>query len=384
MRILLSCLQDLRPHPIPAYRFWADYFRNGIAEAGHKCVEIPNVDWAEGATHLDADALQQWLERTWTQGLRFIDEELKRGMKIAMFLSYLYPQQIDSAAIAEIRRRGIPCVNFFCDNIREFKRVPWEYHSFDLHWVPGWEALEMYARSGAKTCFAPMPCWIPDEARVPATGENGQVTFIGSADELRRVLLNKALLMGARVMIGGAGWSKVNNEIIGAKSAAELLKNQIEFVRRRGIPQWFRKTARRLRAPPSPKIPKACILSKIDDTEYVTLTKESTITLGVNRVPSFRRSFRNPLVYSRLRDIEAPMMGACYLTEWTEGLEHLYDLGTEVETYRTAEEMVAKIDLLKADENARHSMRVAGQRRALADHTVGKSIEKIATSLGLC
>ena len=78
---------------------------------------------------------------------------------------------------------------------------------------------------------------------------------------------------------------------------------------------------------------------KPNDLEYVEITQQSMITLGVNRYPSFRYPLNKPDTYSRLRDLEAPMLGACYLTEWTEGLDDLYELGTEIETYKTAEEM---------------------------------------------
>ena len=76
---------------------------------------------------------------------------------------------------------------------------------------------------------------------------------------------------------------------------------------------------------------------------------EDAITLGVNRYPSFRFPATRPDTYSRLRDIEAPMLGACYLTEWTEGLDQLYDLELEIATYRSAEDMVEKLAELGAD-----------------------------------
>jgi spore maturation protein CgeB len=107
------------------------------------------------------------------------------------------------------------------------------------------------------------------------------------------------------------------------------------------------------------------------------------VVLGINRVPSLVASDRHPLVYSRLRDIEAPMLGACYLTEWTAGLERLYDLGKEIETYRTAEELTAKLSELRADPERRISMRARAQRRALAEHSVARSIELIADRLGM-
>jgi spore maturation protein CgeB len=78
-----------------------------------------------------------------------------------------------------------------------------------------------------------------------------------------------------------------------------------------------------------------------------------------------------------LRDIEAPMLGACYLTEWTEGLSRLYQLGTEVETYRTADELSAKLHDLTGDPSRRQSMRHAARRRALAEHSLTRTMSKI-------
>jgi hypothetical protein len=383
MVILLSCLQDLRSHDIPSYRYWQRYFKNGILEAGHECLEVPEVDWAEATTGLSAENHRAWADKTWSKTIAFITAQTGSGRKIDLFLSYLYPAQVEESAIQEIRRQGIPCVNFFCDNVREFTRVPPEYRLFDLHWVPEWEALEMYARAALKTCFAPMPCWVPKEAREPAVAENGQVTFIGSSDELRRSLLGGALQKGAPIMIGGAGWHGTGSGAHVRRSVPQLLKNQFDFLRERGVSQWLRKSFRRIGRPSLSPIPEEHILPTIDNTNYIRLTKESTVTLGVNRVPSFRRSRRNPLVYSRLRDIEAPMLGACYLTEYAEDLTHFYELGEEIETYRGTDELVEKIRALKADKSKRDAMRRLGQRRALNDLSVGRSLEKLCKALGL-
>jgi spore maturation protein CgeB len=107
------------------------------------------------------------------------------------------------------------------------------------------------------------------------------------------------------------------------------------------------------------------------------------VTIGVNRVPSANRSLHRPLVYSRLRDIEAPMLGACHLTEWTEGLEHMYELGKEIETYRTAEELTSKLGELCLDPVRRRAMRERAQRRALSDLSVARSIARIGAHFGI-
>jgi len=235
VRILLSCLQELRRHSIPAYGFWANYFRKGITEAGHEWVEVPNVDWAEGCTPKSREELQGWRDAAWTNALEWIRGELDSGRKIDLFLSYFFPQQTDPGAIVEIQKRGIPCVNFFCDNVREFTRVPREFHSFNLHWVPEFEALSLYEQAGLKTCFAPMPCWVPKETRSPATTENGQVTFIGSSDHLRRALFAKALSLGAPIKIVGAGWiedpSAKTETSKKDRSIASVVRNQAKIMR---------------------------------------------------------------------------------------------------------------------------------------------------------
>ena len=107
------------------------------------------------------------------------------------------------------------------------------------------------------------------------------------------------------------------------------------------------------------------------------------MTLGVSRVPTLRASNRRPLKYSRLRDIEAPMLGACYLTEYTDGVAELYELGSEIETYRDAEELTIKLKELQDNPQRRMSMRQGAQRRALLEHSIARSLERILDALGV-
>lgn len=75
------------------------------------------------------------------------------------------------------------------------------------------------------------------------------------------------------------------------------------------------------------------------------------------------------------------MLGACYLTEWTEGVERLYELGAEIETYRTPEEMAAKLAELSGDSQRRGAMRERAQRRALSDYSVPRTVKRISEML---
>jgi len=383
MRILLSCLQGFKRHSLPAYGFWRQYFVQGLQNAGHEVVEIPNVDWAEGVTYPLGRALDAWRTRTWEIVESFARLELAR-QPIHLFIGYFYPAQVEVSAIRELQRMGIPCVNFFCDNVREFLKPPAEYAPFDLHWVPEFEALAMYRKSGLPFVHAAMPCWVPEEQKSLPRLESEPATFIGSSDVLRRDLLGQALQGGADFVIRGNGWlsdtAKPSKQI---RTTATLVRNQINVVKRYGLGGLMTKIGSRVRPLRPSAIEYSRIGAPLSDSEYFRVTREAMVTIGVNRVPSTNRSLHRPLVYSRLRDIEAPMLGACYLTEWTEGLEHMYELGEEIETYRTAEELASKLGELRKDAARRTAMRQRAQRRALADHTVGQSIERIRAYLGL-
>ena len=384
MRILLSCLQSLKRHPIPAYGFWRNYFVQGLLEARHEVVEVPHVDWVEGIIYPAGDALDSWRARTWETVEAFVRLETARK-PIDLLVGYFYPKQVEVPAILELQRMGIPCVNFFCDNVREFVKPPWEYKPFALHWVPEFEALPMYAEAGLPYIHAPMPCWISTELRNSPRLETEPATFLGSADVLRRDLLGRALQGGADFVVRGPGWLGNGDTANGsqqARSVASVVNNQVDLMRQHGFGSLLRKLESRVRPLCPPSIRESQIGATLFDADYIRVTREAMIAIGVNRVLSAHRSPRRPLRYSRLRDIEAPMLGACYLTEWTEGLEHMYELGKEIETYRTAEELASKLSELRVDPERRISMRERAQRRALSDFSVARSIACIGARFG--
>lgn len=385
MRILLSCLQSLKPHPLPAYGFWRNYFVHGLLDAGHQVVEVPNVDWAEGVVYPAGGALDSWRARTWERVEAFVRLE-NAQRSIDLFVGYFYPKQVEATSIRDLQRRGIPCVNFFCDNVREFVKPPKEYGAFALHWVPEFEALPMYRQAGLPYIHASMPCWISQELRNTPQVETEPATFLGSADVLRRDLLGRALQGGSDFVVRGPGWLGNGDSANGSqqsRSIASVVNNQINLVKQHGFGGLLKKLEARALPLRPRSIRESQIGAAVFDDDYIRITREAMVTIGVNRVPTANRSLHRPLVYSRLRDIEAPMLGACYLTEWTEGLEHMYELGKEIETYRTAEELTSKLRELCRDRVRRGAMRERAQRRALSDLSVARSIARIGAIFGI-
>jgi hypothetical protein len=385
VRILVSCLQGPAGYPIPAYDFWRIYFKNGIQEAGHQFVEVEGADWAKALTLSDGEERAAWRSRTWQQTLDFIRRE-HASCPIDLFLSYFFPRHVDASAVSEIKQLGIPCVNFFCDNVREFRAIPKEFAVFDLHWVPETDALGMYRAAGFPHTWLPMPCWVPQEFRLISSEESERPIFIGRGDLMRQELFGRAFRAGADFQIRGVGWqpdSAPNGTASASRSGSmrNAATNQLELYKTHGAVGLYCKLLNKLVPLEAVDIPANRIGPPVSNADYFRLTREAKVSLGVSRVPTPWRLNRRPLTYSRLRDLEAPMLGACYLTEWSPDLERLYDVGEEIEAYRSPEELAAKLEQLLRTPGRRKALRAKGQRRALETHSIANSIRKIISIL---
>jgi hypothetical protein len=385
LRIVLCCQQDMRPHPVPAYRFWAETFRAALAEAGHACLEAPGCDWAEGLMPLAPAARAGWLEATWRRTVDFIRQEHTRR-RVDLFLSYLYPDQVMAEALAELRVLGIPTVNFFCDNVRLFRQAPPQFRGFDLNWVPEANAVALYQRAGFRHLHAPMPCWVAPQWRSVPVRESLPPTFVGTRDELRARLFADAYGRGLEMDLRGVGWSGTPPSWGDPARGRgwRLVGNQWAYIAQHGVGAFVRKVARTL-SPPAPVAYDFSARAKEPcyGDEYWRALRDSRVCVGVNRYPNPRRSDRRPDRYSRLRDIEAPMVGAAYLTEAAPGLDALYEIGREIEVYRDASELVEKVSALGRDAPRRQRLRENGQRRALADHGIARTLARITRLLGV-
>jgi spore maturation protein CgeB len=84
---------------------------------------------------------------------------------------------------------------------------------------------------------------------------------------------------------------------------------------------------------------------------------------------------------NNMRLFEATGAGALLLTDAKRNLSDLYEPGSEVVTYRDADDLLAQIAELRGDEDRRASIAAGGQRRTLRDHTYGRRISELASLL---
>jgi len=377
MKIFLSFLQSQKRHAIPAYGFWEYYIKNGITEAGHEWTECHGIDWALGLVPQSDEELAKWKDITWSKTLAWLKKN-----PVDMFLSYLYPKQVDISAINEIKKLGIPCINFFCDHVREFRKLPVEFEVFNLNWVPEYKAVDLYIKANYPYINLPMPMWVAPAKRVLIPEINQQLTFIGSKDVQRMLFFEQVVSLAPELPLAiyGSGWTE-NSATAPEQSipytVADKIKFNTNFIRNEGLPAFSRKIKQRNQSINMSDALAAKTDRLLGDDEYNSLSAASMVTIGVNRYPSFRFPLDKPDTYSRLRDIEAPMLGACYLTEWTAGIEQLYDIEKEILTYKDEQSFIEQCHRLSGDAALRKQLKANGQLKALSEHSIPQSIKAI-------
>ena len=89
------------------------------------------------------------------------------------------------------------------------------------------------------------------------------------------------------------------------------------------------------------------------------------------------------LTHLRLREFEAPMSGALYLTEDQPELHEYFEPGKEVLTYTDRQDLLETARYYLAHQEQSERIRSAGWRRALHQHTWQHRFTQLFAVLGL-
>lgn len=93
------------------------------------------------------------------------------------------------------------------------------------------------------------------------------------------------------------------------------------------------------------------------------------------------RLYQLDIVTMRVFDVVAA--GGFLLAEHSEGLAELFELGRELETWRSPAELLAKVRHYRAHPEQRRAIAAAGQERVRRDHSIARRVETLGSSLGL-
>ena len=389
MRIFIAVRHALDPQQYYG-GLWSANFYPALRGLGHELVES-QVDLAPASRFMDVPGEfttgELALRGRLTEQLLAELPAAHRQRPIELFLSYFYNAHFDSSAFDQIRALGIPTINFYCNSIHQFPNVAEIAANVDVSWHAERDARLSYLHVGANPVWVQMAAdpraYHPVEIR-----KQPIACFVGQNYADRASWLAALIGAGIPIELYGPGWDRPHAGTVDAAaepegeylgrpqpapgSAAGYSKAIREIIARDGVVQAARRIATRIASRQS-QGQYADLLARhargaIPFGQMLEVFGRSEVCLNFSNV--WLNGPGSQLVaHVRLRDFEAPMCRTCYLTGHTDEITEFYDVGREIDTYRTPEELIEKTRFYFAHPDAAERLREAGYRRAVSSHT---------------
>ncbi|MFT3867818.1 MAG: glycosyltransferase [Nibricoccus sp.] len=339
-------------------KVWERHFYEGLEQAGVAVIRPQDLDfaWARPPQTHDPDGAVALRTRTSEKLLEQIFGA--DGGAPQAVLSCCFSHDLDLDVVDRVRAKGIPWINFFCDSLYAFDLVAGLAARTSLNWFVESEAKERYRSLGVPFLRAPYavnPNALPDASCI--TSEHS-LLFVGSANRNRLRTATILRIMGVDLQVRGWGWPEA------LAAAPHRVAKEPNLARRmaRGIVRSFLATR---------------IGDYLDDETLLTELRQSAVVLGLNQ----GGAEPNACSYLKLRDLEFPGMGCCYLTQYHRDLAEIFELGKDILTFRSAWE-ASRL----AKDLARHpaECRAIGHRaraRILGEHTWSARLAQLEAHL---
>jgi FkbM family methyltransferase len=347
------------PNPDVPSKGWRHNLYESLCAMGHDVVEFA-YDLETTARHLDpndpdsAAFIAGNRPRLGAELLRQI-REAHDHQRIDVFFSYFYDACVEPAVLDQIKAMGIKTINWYCNASHQFQLVRDISPSYDYCLVPEKARLDDYRAIGA----TPIYCQEAANSalyRPYPLAQEFDVTFVGQCygDRADHVMWLRD--HGVDVRVWGPRWHF--------------------HVRPRS-----RNPLKRLFGTPA-GLPPDAVGGILSDADMIRMYSRSKINVGFSMCGERARPSER-VVHIRLRDFEVPMSGGFYLVEHQDELLEFFDVGQEIETYRSREEMLDKIRFYLAHDAERDRIRHAGRARCLRDHTWQHRFAAVFREIGL-
>jgi spore maturation protein CgeB len=359
---------------------WTRNLRDPLVQLGHDVVLF--TEGVQPLFDLDPDAAETEPARArFTEAWLAAVDAADRAGTLDFILTYFSDSHLTLEAIDRARERIAPIANFFCNNVHQFHLVRRSASRFTACLVPEEAAMASYRNAGAHPIFFPMAAH-PDVYAPRPLPVRFQATFAGQryGDRTTGILALREAGIDAHAF--GQGWGGEPPSAGGppsprpsllakaARAAQIALQGKNPFAAAADLRAMERLRARHA----------AALHPIVSDDDYVALFSESAISLGFLVLGDTHRTART-LRQVRLREFEAPMAGAFYVTGFMEEIWRHYEIGKEIVCYRTLDELVDRCRYYLAHETEREAIRRAGHERARRDHTWTRRFEGLFAEL---
>lgn len=279
-------------------------------------------------------------------------------------ISYCFAGDLQPEVVRRVIAAGVPWVNFFCDSTYRFEEVEPLARVVSLNWFVEHAAIPRHRALGVPFVCLPYalnPLALPECA---CQRPQRAAAFIGMPTGQRVRQLAQLLAAGCNLEIRGPGWEM------------EKLAGWVDSPA--GQAMGFHGLGRRIWE--QPEWAEVCAQAEgpLSDEELPGYLRGCHVVLGLNQALDHAGQAAS---YLKLRDLEFPGHGCCYLTEHNEDVAAALDAGTEVLTYRTLDEAAQLLRELPRQPEHCAGIGEAGRRRVLADHTWAARLPQLAAAL---
>jgi spore maturation protein CgeB len=357
---------------------WVDLnLRRSLEDMGHELVRFDFPGWPDDT---DASWTRSGKPRTNERLLHTFRAELNK-QRIDLFFGYFYSSVAYPETIQLIRRSGVPTVNFSCNNVHQFDLVRDIAPAFDACIVPERSALPDFLSAGARALRIQLAA-NPRVYRPMPEPRRYDVAFVGQRYADRASFLDHLHRHGIDVRAWGAGWqTRKRLDVANVKAALALVEDErLDGVRR--LLRRNRAVANGSASADDAVDTRAYGGPRLLHRDLVRMFSESRISLGFATAGNSHQTERR-LTHLRLRDFEAPMSGALYLTERQPELEEYFVPGQEVLAYADRDELLELVRFYLAHPEHAERIRRSGFGRARTDHTWQHRFGELFSALGL-
>lgn len=354
--------------------FESDLLRNNLYLSliglGHEIIEF-DYDLRETFKNIDSTNPEQskFIRKNRLKLSREMLGQIKEAHEykpIDLFFSYFYDSCIFPETIDEIRKMGIKTVNF--SGSQELQLVKEISSHYDWCLIPDKLSLEDYKKIGATPVYCQQAV-NPVIYRPHDIPYEYDVTFVGQASNRRSEYIRYLLDQRIDVRVWGLGWQNYSAlgriKSLSDKGLKILISGVItEFLN--FIESSFKKEKKsRI------KLPYRNTGPVLSDAKMIKMFSQSKINLGLSDTDITEGITSQ----TYLRDIEIPMSGGFYMTQYTKGLEEFFEIGKEIVCYVDKKDMSDKIKYYLRNDSVRETIRQAGYERCLKDHILHKRFE---------
>ena len=404
MRIFVAVRHAQDPSTFHS-KLWSQNFYPALRELGHEIVESDvDLEPASRFMQIGSDFTPEEREMRARLTGKIVDEvqAAHQDKPVDLFLSYFYNAHFEPTGFDRIHDLGIPTINFYCNSIYQFDLVDQVAPAATWAWHAERPAREKYERIGAN------PVWVQMGANpdvyypIDEIDRRRSACFVGRRYADRDRMVAAIVREDLPIDVYGSGWEMSSNEKsssrgdgretshlgrpVHSKGSLEayrkVIRNHIdEYGLLKGLHRTYRQWQYRRQTRKLDLLIQPVVQGYADDITETFNAYE--VVLNFSNVWSDGRAGSELIPHVRMRDFEGPMCGACYLTGHTEEITEFYEVGTEIDTYRSTAELTDKIAYYLDHQAEAERMRRAGYQRAVEDHTWEERFKELFRKTGL-